>query len=649
MKSAVQDFCSENSFAQGTIEYLVVISGVIALSLFVAGLLTGVINFDNGVFLSQDEYFWSSQPLGLSDAGVDENGNSFFVVTNNTSERITLTGYRVGSTVKDFDSIGVLPSIAPGKKKVVFIASQTPCIGSTCTLDNFAFTYKSASGLNRVGTPNSLVLEKQDHINRLSFAGSALVCVNNEDVGLCGSGSGGSIIDTNCAVTHSCPNVLYVGDAVSSGDTNTQTAGWTNSSGNWLIDINASNLIGRSLTLGRVPFAALGGKLADDGNLFWDNSSKLLGIGTITPGYKLDVEGPSGSNVIYAGAGGNRGIALAVGANRVGLQLRNYTVSHMGLSSDGNDIFIGTASLTNSPDTWGTDLVTIKHDGNVGIGTITPGKTLDVNGEIRSTEPITISKAIGTAPLNVTSTTLVANLNADLLDGSHSTGLRPVGEITMWGTTTAPSGWLLCDGSAVSRVTYSALFAVIGTIYGVGDGSTTFNLPNLKGKVPVGYNTAETEFDVMGETGGEKTHALTTAELATHLHTVDPPSTASGTESVGHTHTVNPPNTTSTGQSVDHVHSIVRWRWASNAAHTHNYTGFAAAANEFNLQENLNSGGTNTDHTHNVDIAPFTSDGESATHTHTTDISSFNSGNAGSGTAHNNIQPYIVLNYIIKS
>jgi hypothetical protein len=82
---------------------------------------------------------------------------------------------------------------------------------------------------------------------------------------------------------------------------------------------------------------------------------------------------------------------------------------------------------------------------------------------------------------------------------------NPVGSMMDFAGATPPTGYLLCDGTAVSRTTYSALFAICGVLYGVGDGSTTFNLPNCKGKVSVGYNSAETEFDVLGETGGAKT------------------------------------------------------------------------------------------------------------------------------------------------
>lgn len=87
----------------------------------------------------------------------------------------------------------------------------------------------------------------------------------------------------------------------------------------------------------------------------------------------------------------------------------------------------------------------------------------------------------------------------------------PAGLITAYAGSTAPTGWLICDGSAVSRTTYANLFTAIGTTYGTGDGSTTFNLPNLKGRVPVGFDISDTAFDTLGETGGSKTDNLSNA------------------------------------------------------------------------------------------------------------------------------------------
>ena len=97
----------------------------------------------------------------------------------------------------------------------------------------------------------------------------------------------------------------------------------------------------------------------------------------------------------------------------------------------------------------------------------------------------------------------------------------PIGSIIPYGSSTTPSNWLKCDGSAVSRTTYSELFSVIGTLYGSGDGSTTFNLPNLKGKVTIGQDTIDTDFNTIGKTGGEKEHTLTIDEMPAHNHNLN--------------------------------------------------------------------------------------------------------------------------------
>ena len=90
------------------------------------------------------------------------------------------------------------------------------------------------------------------------------------------------------------------------------------------------------------------------------------------------------------------------------------------------------------------------------------------------------------------------------------------GMIVQWTNNSTPAGFLLCDGSAISRDDYADLFGAIGTVYGVGDGSTTFNLPDLRGRVPVGENGAT--FNAIGDTGGEETHTLSTGEIPQHNH-----------------------------------------------------------------------------------------------------------------------------------
>ena len=98
------------------------------------------------------------------------------------------------------------------------------------------------------------------------------------------------------------------------------------------------------------------------------------------------------------------------------------------------------------------------------------------------------------------------------------TDTLPVGTIIPYAGTTIPSNYMKCEGQALSRIEYDILFSAIGTTYGVGDGTTTFNLPNLKGRVITGIDSNDTDFDALGETGGEKTHTLTIQEIPSHNH-----------------------------------------------------------------------------------------------------------------------------------
>lgn len=109
----------------------------------------------------------------------------------------------------------------------------------------------------------------------------------------------------------------------------------------------------------------------------------------------------------------------------------------------------------------------------------------------------------------------------------------PTGSLTAYAGATEPSGWLFCSGQAVSRTTYSALFAVLGTTYGSGDGSTTFNLPDLRNRFVAGKG-AETWSDTLNEKAGSKdlivvshfhsgpthSHSFTTFNAGDHLHQI---------------------------------------------------------------------------------------------------------------------------------
>ena len=227
------------------------------------------------------------------------------------------------------------------------------------------------------------------------------------------------------------------------------------------------------------------------------------------------------------------------------------------------------------------------------------------------------------------------------LDYKVSYGI-PAGVINMWATTTAPTAWLLCDGSAVSRSTYASLFGVIGTTYGTGDGSTTFNLPNLKGRIPVGRDSADTSFDAMGETGGAKTHTLTTTEMPSHTHTQN-----------SHNHTQDSHNHTQNS----HNHTQDSHNHTQNA-HNHTVDGNLVPRGTGAVFRELtdgNTGGSNvTSRNQTPTNVATTATNQAATATNiattaTNQATTATNQNTGGGGAHNNLQPYIVLNYIIKT
>lgn len=194
---------------------------------------------------------------------------------------------------------------------------------------------------------------------------------------------------------------------------------------------------------------------------------------------------------------------------------------------------------------------------------------------------------VGTGANNVVQLDGSARLPA--VDGSQLTNLpapTPPGALMPYAGTTEPSGWLFCYGQAVSRTTYAALFAALSTTYGAGDGSTTFNLPDMRGRTVAGRDNmggvsanrltnqpGGLDGDTLGAVGGAETHTLTVAQIPSHTHSISSP-----------------------------------WRMGSGSASSSHYETSPAG---------------NTTH-----ISPA---------------------NTGSGDAHNIVQPTISLNYIIKT
>ena len=115
----------------------------------------------------------------------------------------------------------------------------------------------------------------------------------------------------------------------------------------------------------------------------------------------------------------------------------------------------------------------------------------------------------------------IENLDLSGLEGLTAVDSFPIGAIVEWPSDADPEeNWLLCLGQAISRTEYAELFAVLGTTWGAGDGSTTFNIPTKEGLVTVGKKVSDTDFNTLGKIGGEKTHTLTIDEMPSHDHSL---------------------------------------------------------------------------------------------------------------------------------
>jgi len=153
-------------------------------------------------------------------------------------------------------------------------------------------------------------------------------------------------------------------------------------------------------------------------------------------------------------------------------------------------------------------------------------------------------------------------------NGSNLTNIQGVntGIVVPWGTASVPSGFLACDGSAVSRTTYSALFAVVGTTYGVGDGSTTFNVPNLAGRTVIsksnnqslastgGANCITPTGNISGATGNT---TLTVNQIPSHSHSVPlGGNSCGGSQGGSFGYSGSLPSTGSAGGGQAHSHNL---------------------------------------------------------------------------------------------
>lgn len=219
-------------------------------------------------------------------------------------------------------------------------------------------------------------------------------------------------------------------------------------------------------------------------------------------------------------------------------------------------------------------------------------------------------------------------------------GTVPTGAMIQYLGTTAPNGWLFCIGSAVSRSTYSGLFDLFGTRYGAGNGSTTFNLPDLRERFARGSALTGT---LSGTAGGSATHqhtntGLTTGSAGGHNHTVDVPSLS--ITSGGHFHTTEDHGHYSTDHShttIDHYHGVNAHTHNTNSDGDHDHTFEGSVTANTNAVGKAASGNTSTNfqlggHAHGDNFNPTTT----GSHAHNTSSAGANTGGAadytGSGT-----------------
>jgi microcystin-dependent protein len=200
--------------------------------------------------------------------------------------------------------------------------------------------------------------------------------------------------------------------------------------------------------------------------------------------------------------------------------------------------------------------------------------------------------------------------------------MEPAGIVMPFAGSTAPQGYLLCDGSAVSRSDYADLFAVIGVTYGSGDGATTFNVPDLSGRVVLGVSQSH----ALGTTGGEATHILTEQELPAHSHVVP-----------SHAHT----NDISAKTPVL-KHNITAQPAFSYSKPVAKNTRTDYSQTAFNSTNDVTATAVWLSISAHDNVSCTVSGGAGASNPADSSL-------VGGGSSHNNMQPYVATSYIIST
>jgi microcystin-dependent protein len=272
-------------------------------------------------------------------------------------------------------------------------------------------------------------------------------------------------------------------------------------------------------------------------------------------------------------------------------------------------------------------------------GTESPGTVVPVGSSVSGTGPRGPQGEIGPA---------------GPIGPQGAIGQMPTGVIMAYGALTPPGGWLLCDGRAVSRTTYSGLFSIISTNWGPGDGVTTFNLPDLRGRVPIGMGTgASGTAYALAQVGGEEKHKLVLGEIAAHAHTLTDPGHTHLQNA--HTHTLSDPSHNHTISQSGHTHGI------NDPKHVHmDKSGVASlggggtqavAASDNVATSPAATGITIQEANANIALAGALTGvtalaATAVNQSHTTGITVVSVGGDG---FHNNMQPYLAVPWIIKT
>lgn len=284
----------------------------------------------------------------------------------------------------------------------------------------------------------------------------------------------------------------------------------------------------------------------------------------------------------------------------------------------------------------------------------------------------------GTVAGNVTFSGSVALPNPITMGGvTISTyNFPPTGSIMPYAGSASPNGWLLCDGTQYGIVTYPALYAVCGSTYDTSAGQAaptvgSFRVPILKGRMPVGLDAAITDFNTLGKSGGSTTVTITVAQMPVHKHlntaaltsgtvTITDPNHSHNIADPGHAHTIADPGH---GHTIaDHTHTNQVTFISPAAAHAHDNianhvaAGTNAAATSptvasistTSLSASSNTTGITTAALIATGITTAAAIGTGITGSVGTGVTVTNV-DTGSGNAVDNMSPYLVLNYIIKT